>query len=207
MTGATGGIGSKVAKKLLKAGARVVMLVQDPTKIDQALNLKNPQIKVGRNYFPITLNLREPYQIEKKFRQALQMVGGTLDCLILCHGYIKNESILETNMLEWDQMMNLNVRPSFQLISLATPFLRLTKGSVTVLSSTAGEAPQPGSIIFSTSMSMLNMLVQCSALENSFHGIRVNAVAAGVTATTARMKKESLALTEGQNKTLMVESA
>ena len=135
------------------------------------------------------------------------MVGGSLDCLVLCHGYTKNESILETNMLEWDQMMNLNVRPSFQLISLATPFLRLTKGSVTVLSSTAGEAPQPGSIIFSTSMSMLNMLVQCAALENSFHGIRVNAVAAGVTATTARMKKESLGLTEGQNKTFMVESA
>lgn len=65
MTGATGGIGSKVAKKLLKAGkyqtfqsmsynqmkavfsfinigARVVMFVQDPTKIDSAMNLKNP---------------------------------------------------------------------------------------------------------------------------------------------------------------------
>lgn len=162
------------------------MLVQDPTKVDMALNLKNPSIKIGRNYFPITLNLREPYQIEKKFRTALQMLGGNLDCLILCHGYIKNESILETNMLEWDQMMNLNVRTHFQLISLATPFLRITKGSVTVLSSTAGETPQPGSVIYSTSMSMLNMLVRCSALETAFHGVRINAVGNGVTATAAR---------------------
>jgi NAD(P)-dependent dehydrogenase (short-subunit alcohol dehydrogenase family) len=56
-------------------------------------------------------------------------------------------------------MMNLNVRPHFQLISLAVPFLKITKGNAVVLSSTAGQTPQPGSCIFSTSMSMLNMLV------------------------------------------------
>lgn len=93
--------------------------------------------------------------------------------------------------------MNLNVRPSFQLISLATPFLKITKGSITVLSSSNGETPLPGSIILSTSMSMLNMLVKCSALETAFHGIRVNAVAPGVTNTAARQKKESLAFTDG----------
>ena len=44
-------------------------------------------------------------------------------------------------MLEWDQMMNLNVRPTFQLMSLAVPFLKVTKGNIVVLSSAAGEAP------------------------------------------------------------------
>lgn len=100
-------------------------------------------------------------------------------------------------MLEWDQMMNLNVRTHFQLISLAAPFLKITKGSATILSSSAGENPMPGSIIYSTSMSMLNMLVKCAALETAFHGIRINAVAPGVTATQARTKKESLGFTNG----------
>jgi hypothetical protein len=45
----------------LYIGAKVVMLVQDPTKVDQALKIKDPKIKAGRNYFPISLNLREPY--------------------------------------------------------------------------------------------------------------------------------------------------
>ena len=106
-------------------------------------------------------------------------------------------------MLEWDQMMNLNVRPHFQLISLAVPFLKLTSGNVTVLSSNAGETPLPGSCIYSTSMAMLNMLVKCSALETSFHGVRINAVAPGVTNTNARMKKDSLALGESQNRTYL----
>lgn len=81
-------------------------------------------------------------------------------------------------------------------MSLATPFLKLTKGTITTLSSNAGETPQAGSAIFSTSMAMLNMLVKCAALETLFFGIRVNAVAPGVTNTKARCKKNSLGLSE-----------
>lgn len=50
LTGATGGVGSKVAKKLIKAGARVIMLVQDPSKVEASLNLKDSRIKSGREY-------------------------------------------------------------------------------------------------------------------------------------------------------------
>jgi len=56
ITGATGGIGAQVARKLLKNGAKVVLLVQDPSKINSALKLRNPDIKIGRDYFPIPLN-------------------------------------------------------------------------------------------------------------------------------------------------------
>lgn len=96
-------------------------------------------------------------------------------------------------MLEWDKMMNLNVRASFQLISLATPFLKQSQNpaSITVLSSNAGLVPMPGSIIFSTSMAMVNMLVKNTALEVASQGIRCNAVAPGVTKTAARENKES----------------
>lgn len=51
------------------------------------------------------------------------------------------------------------------------------------------------------------MLVKCAALETSFNGIRVNAVAPGVTNTLARTKKESLALSESQNKAYLTEAS
>ena len=44
------------------------MLVQDQSKVDYALQLRDPKIKSGREYFPINMNLKEPYQVEKKFR-------------------------------------------------------------------------------------------------------------------------------------------
>ena len=95
---------------------------------------------------------------------------------------------MDTTMPDWDSAMNTNVRASFQLLSLAVPFLKLTKGNATLLSSTAGEKPWPGYSIFSTSMAMLNMLVKSTALEVAYFGVRVNAVAPGVTNTKARTK-------------------
>ena len=59
VTGATGGIGAKVTKKLLKYGAKVVALVQDSSQLDQALRLKERRLTA--NLIPINLNLREPY--------------------------------------------------------------------------------------------------------------------------------------------------
>lgn len=78
------------------------MLVQDPTKVPLALNIKDSRFKEGRHYVSIGLNLKEPYQIEKKFRKAIALLDGRIDCLILCHGSIKNETIFDTNVLEWD---------------------------------------------------------------------------------------------------------
>ena len=99
-------------------------------------------------------------------------------------------------MPDWDSTMNVNVRASFQLLSLAVPFLKLTKGNAVLLSSTAGEKPWAGHTIFSTSMAMINMLVKSTALETAYFGVRVNAVAPGITHTTARCQKN----TENQSK-------
>ena len=51
--------------------------------------------------------------------------------------------------------------------------------------------PEPGAVAFSVSMAMINMLVKNSALEVGHLGIRVNAVAPGVTYTKARESKEA----------------
>ena len=68
----------------------------------------------------------------------------------------------------------------------------LCKQNIVVLTSSAGQTPQPGAVIYSTSMAMLNMLIQCTALEVAYFGLRVNGVAPGVTNTRARLKQESI---------------
>ncbi len=209
LTGGTGGIGSKVTKKLIKAGkqfsfysylnlgAQVVILVQDESKLDQAI--KDPKIRMSKSLYRVHLNLKEPYQIEKNFRKALQLLEGQLDSLILCHGVHNHESILNTNLLQWDEIMNVNVRTHFQLVSLSSPFLKLTKGTVVLLSGAQGLTPTPGAILDCTAKAMLNQLVKCAALETAYFGVRVNGVAPGVTFTKAREKKSSMGLTEAQN--------
>ena len=76
-------------------------------------------------------------------------------------------------------------------LSISIPFLRMTKGTATVLSSSAGEKPLPGHAIYNSAMASLNMLVRCAALENANHGVRINAIAPGyVRSIAARANPE-----------------
>jgi len=88
------------------------------------------------------------------------------------------------------------------MISIALPFLRVQGGgSVTVLSSAAGETPWPGHTIYNTAMGTLNMMVRCAALENANLKVRINAVAPGYVANSSRIKSERyLTSRSGQNR-------
>jgi NAD(P)-dependent dehydrogenase (short-subunit alcohol dehydrogenase family) len=106
--------------------------------------------------------------------------------------------------------MIINVRASLQLVSLASPVMKMSSNpdpNIVVLTSAGGVSPIPGSLTHCVGASMTNMMVQCAALETSFHGIRVNAVAPGVTATRARCKKESMGYSEADNNKLLREAS
>lgn len=80
--------------------------------------------------------------------------------------------------------MNVNVRSTFMIVSLAIPFLKMSKEenpSVCILSGTAGLVPFPGFTAFSVAKAMLNSFIECAALEMAYHGIRVNGVASSLT--------------------------
>lgn len=116
---------------------------------------------------------------------------GKLDAVILCHGVVVEKGTIGCTIPDFDQTMLINVRSMVHLISLAMPFLKVQKkGSITVLTSTQGTVPDPMSSVMSVSGAMVRQLIQCSALEGAYHGVRVNGVAAGVTNTQARSKKE-----------------
>lgn len=96
-----------------------------------------------------------------------------------------------------------------QILSICMPFLRMTKGSATVLSSSAGEHPWAGHTIYNSAMASLNMMVRCAALENAHHQVRVNAVAPGyVRSENARSNQDfHNALTPEQNAGIIGEAA
>lgn len=73
--------------------------------------------------------------------------------------------------------MNINVRANFHLLSLSVPFLKITKGNVVMVSSMETKIVERGDFLHALSKSMINSLVENSALELASFGIRVNAVA------------------------------
>ena len=115
----------------------------------------------------------------------LKNFGGKLDCIFFCHGVMNYMGGIEGNLIEWDKVNRVNVRSTMQILSICMPFLRMTGGSTTVLSASAGEKPWPGHTIFNCNMASLNMMVRVAALENAHlpangtQKVRVNAVAPG----------------------------
>lgn len=148
----------------------------------------------------------------------LRNLDGRIDCILFCHGVINFMGGIDGNLPEWDSVMKINVRSTMHIMSVMMPFLRMKKGngsvtdpagSVTVLSSSAGEKPWPGHTIYNSCMASLNMLVRVAALENAHHGVRINAVAPGyVRSKNARSNQNfQNPLDEKQNEGIINEAA
>eukprot|EP00362_Geleiidae_sp_MMETSP1317_P002419 CAMPEP_0201281330 /NCGR_PEP_ID=MMETSP1317-20130820/2405_1 /ASSEMBLY_ACC=CAM_ASM_000770 /TAXON_ID=187299 /ORGANISM="Undescribed Undescribed, Strain Undescribed" /LENGTH=158 /DNA_ID=CAMNT_0047590911 /DNA_START=165 /DNA_END=641 /DNA_ORIENTATION=+ len=132
---------------------------------------------------------------------------GKLDIVVNAAGTLMSKTLKDTTLRDWDFVMNINVRTCLQLISLSSAFLKRTQGCVVNVSSTAGETPKPGSLVFSVSKACLNMLTECAALELAPYGVRINAVACGITDTKARMRQEEDPLTRQQNNAFVQEAS
>ena len=90
--------------------------------------------------------------MKKKFQ-------GKLDGLVMCHGIFSPGKLIETLIDAFDTTLNTNVRSSFHFLSLATPFLKLTKGNICVLSSIYGKLLYKDSFLESLTNVFISILI------------------------------------------------
>ena len=185
ITGATGGIGSILTSALLTLGAKVVAIMRDVEKL-KSLFSKN--IEDGSLQYQ-TMDFLVETEYLTKFTDIMMKLGGKLDILFLCHGEYYQAEYMNTEIRDYDRLVNINTRPVMLLISLATPFLKLTKGNVVVISSLESFIPTKNSFLNTTTKCMVNMIIQNSALELAPFGIRVNGIAPGITETNFRLEE------------------
>ena len=167
-------------------GAKVAVIVKDLKKLQDVLkerNIKRELIEVEKMDFKLDQNYREV------FTDVMMKLGGKLDMLFLCHGYFENGEIIETDLKEYDGLVNINTRSVMSLVSLAAPFLKYTQGNIVMISSMESFIPVKGSFLNTVTKSMVNSLIKNAALELASFGVRVNGVAPGVTNTNLRIDK------------------
>lgn len=133
------------------------------------------------------VNLENPIQINKGFKSIMSKYKGRLDVMVFCHGVFKISKMIVTSIESFDTCLNINVRSCFHLISIATPFLKISKGNVVAISSVEAKIPTRDSFLNTLSKAMLNSLLECSALELAPFGVRINGVAPGMTYTNLRV--------------------
>ena len=82
LTGGTGGIGQHVLKSLLQLGAKLVCISRNKEKFPSFVT----QYQTNGQFFPIQCDLGKPTTINTMMTEAMIILGGKLDSLILCHG-------------------------------------------------------------------------------------------------------------------------
>ena len=179
VTGASSGIGKAAAALFAQNGATVIAVGRNEKELvalQDSLGSKRENVKIH------LADVNEYSQIDRMVSETVQAFGK-IDVLVNSAGIIKNGTIENTTLDEWDKMMNVNLRSVFYLMQKCIPHMIESKGNIVNVSSVAGTRSFPNVLAYAVSKAGIDQLTRCSALELAAKGIRVNAINPGVVVT------------------------
>lgn len=182
VTGGTRGIGFAIVNKFLEAGARVALFGSRQETVDNALaQIKNEKpAATVMGLHP----LLEDFEEVNKAIQTVNDAFGQIDILINNAGISARESIYEYTPEDFEKIMTLNVNAVFHCSKAVAAIMQQQGGgSIVNMSSMVSIYGQPAGCGYPASKFAVNGLTKSLARELGKDGIRVNAVAPGVTRT------------------------
>ena len=179
ITGASSGIGRASALLFAQNGYTVVAVGRNEAELSA---LRDDAREAAGLVRPHMADVTEHSQVDRLVSEPIQHAGH-IDVLVNAAGIIKNGTIENTTMDDWDRMMDINVRSTFNLMQKCIPHLQKTKGNIVNVSSITGLRAFPGVLAYCVSKAAVDQLTRCTALELAPQGIRVNAVNPGVVET------------------------
>lgn len=177
VTGAARGIGKSIALKLASEGANIAFtdLVIDENGINtqneiEALGVKAKGYASNAALYDDTHTVVD--QIVKDF--------GRVDILVNNAGITKDGLMMRMTELQWDAVINVNLKSAFNFIHAVTPVMMKQKsGSIINMSSVVGVSGNAGQANYSASKAGMIGLAKSVAKELGSRGIRANAIAPG----------------------------
>ena len=177
ITGAGTGIGKGIAQRFAAEGARIVIAARREEKLRETAALAPAQISYVR--MDLTSRADRIAAVE-----AVRERHGRLDVLVNNAGCQIAKPFVEQSEDEIAEVFTTNLISTAQLIQRCLPLLRESRGNVVNISSTAGRytpVPSAGITTYSASRGGMNQLTRTLATELGPMGVRINAVAPGLT--------------------------
>ena len=173
VTGATGGIGNSIVKKLYEYGANILA---SGTKIDKLEKLKSNLKNIKILKFDITDNDK----IEKFIDDATNELGGSLNCLVNNAGITKDNLAIRMSLDEWNSVINLNLTSTFLCSKFGIKkMLKNKSGKIINITSVVGHTGNLGQSNYTASKAAIVAMSKSLAIEYAKKNININCISPG----------------------------
>ena len=177
VTGAARGIGKAIALKLASEGANIAFT--DLNIDENALNTQKEIEALGvkaKGYASNAANFEETHAVVDEIVKEF----GRVDVLVNNAGITKDGLMMRMSEMQWDAVINVNLKSAFNFIHACTPVMMKQKsGSIINMSSVVGVSGNAGQSNYSASKAGMIGLAKSVAKELGSRGIRANAIAPG----------------------------
>ncbi len=181
VTGGSRGIGAAIAVAVGDAGADVAVGYREDA--DAAASVVNELEVLGRGAAAFQADVSDPGEAGRMVA-GVEDHFGRIDGLVNNAGVMPSSPVLDMSDGEWDQVLRTNLFGPFYCSRAVLPgMVERGSGSIVMISSRLGQVGWPELAHYSAAKAGLFGLTKSMARELGPRGVRVNAVAPGVTVT------------------------
>jgi 3-oxoacyl-[acyl-carrier protein] reductase len=173
VTGASGGIGSAIIKRLNEAGAN---LLASGTRIEKLEELKNNFKKIKILKFDIS----QSDKIEEFIENATSELGGSLDGIVNNAGITQDNLAIRMSLDEWQKVININLTSTFLMSKFAIKkMLKNKSGKIVNITSVVGHTGNLGQANYTASKAGIVAMSKSLAIEYAKKNININCISPG----------------------------
>ena len=173
VTGASGGIGNSIIKKLNDVGANILATGTNLEKLE-TLKENFENIKF------LKFDISQSAKIEEFIENATKELGGSLDCIINNAGITKDNLAIRMSLDEWQKVININLTSTFLMSKFAIKkMLKNKSGKIVNITSVVGHTGNLGQANYTASKAAIVAMSKSLAIEYAKKNININCISPG----------------------------
>ena len=173
VTGASGGIGNSIVKKLNDSGANILA---SGTKVEKLEDLKSK----FKNIKTLKFDISQIDKIEEFVDKATNEIGGNLDCIINNAGITQDNLAIRMSLEEWKKVIDINLTSTFLLSKFSIKkMLKNKSGKIINITSVVGHTGNLGQANYTASKAGIVAMSKSLAIEYAKKNININCISPG----------------------------